>query len=90
MTHRQELHAPEAATSRPLSALQGDSGAPDAGARETAADAHTETLARGLATAAYLNPQRDTAPWGDLAEPERDVYRTEARRSTTTKESNRD
>ncbi|MFF8784749.1 hypothetical protein [Streptomyces sp. NPDC015125] len=51
------------------------------------ADAHTEQLARGLAAAAYINPQRDTGPWDDLTPQEQDDFRAEAARATT-KEAN--
>lgn len=49
---------------------------------QPAVDQPAEQMARFLAGAAHLNPQRDTAAWDNLDDAGRDHYREQARRIT--------
>lgn len=81
---RQET--PATATSRPQGAEQPADGTQGASTYDRPSGGHTvdptETLARALAAAAHINPQRSVPPWGDLTPQQRNGYRAEAERAT--------
>ncbi|PBC72297.1 MULTISPECIES: hypothetical protein [unclassified Streptomyces] len=53
---------------------------------EQATDEQVEQLARGLAGAAHINPQRTAPPWDQLTPEQQDQHRSEARRSSSAEE----
>ncbi|MFF8784768.1 hypothetical protein [Streptomyces sp. NPDC015125] len=53
---------------------------------EQATDEQVEQLARGLAGAAHINPQRAAPPWDQLTPEQQDQHRAEAQRGSDTTE----